>query len=287
MAPDVAYIVVTHKNPEQAGRLVRRLATDRARFLIHADKRSGAAFATDLRRAVEGTDKVTFLDRNPCFWGGFGMVEAILRGLTTLVDGDVPFGHAVVLSGQDYPLMPAAAIEGFLAASPDASYMTYTALPSPFWPGGGLDRVERFHVVSRRAVHVRLPWRRRVPGGLAPFGRGAWITLSRPAIRHVVDFVRANRRTVRFFRHVLHPDELFFQTVLMNSPLADRVVDDHLRYVEWGDDPGSPAVLRERDRDRLVGSGKLFARKFDPSVDDRILDLLDEHIESVDVRAAG
>lgn len=287
MASDIAYIVVAHKNAPQVGRLVRRLATDRARFLIHADRRSGPSFAGALQTEVGDVAEVAFLDPNPCFWGGFGMVEAILKGLTMLVEDDAGFGHALVLSGQDYPLLPASAIERFLGSSPDASYLTYTALPSPYWPGGGLDRVQRYHVVSYRALHLRMPWRRRVPGGLAPYGGGSWITLSRRAARHVVDFARANPRTIRFFRHALHPDELFFQTVLMNSPLAGSVVDDHLRFVEWGDDPGSPAVLRASDLDRMLASGKLFARKFDPSVDDRILDLLDEHIENVDVRAAG
>jgi hypothetical protein len=287
MAPEIAYIVIAHRNAAQAGRLVRRLATDQARFLIHADKRAGTTYAHELRAAVDGVADVTFLERNACFWGGFGMVEAILKGLTVLVDEDAPCHHAIVLSGQDYPLVPAFEIERFLAASPDASYMTHTRLPSPFWPRGGLDRVEHFHVVSYRALHLRLPWRRRVPGGLVPFGGGAWMTLARPAVAHVVDYVRSHSRVVRFFRHALHPDELFFQTILLNSPLAESVVDDHLRHIEWRDDPGSPAIFRAPDRDALIASGKLFARKFDASVDETILDLLDEHIEARSLHATG
>jgi hypothetical protein len=92
---------------------------------------------------------------------------------------------------------------------------------------------------------------------------------------------------IRFFRHALHPDELFFQTVLLNSPLADTVVDDHLRFIDWRDDPGSPAVLQTPDRDAMIASGKLFARKFDTSVDEGILDLLDEHIETTSGDATG
>jgi len=90
--------------------------------------------------------------------------------------------------------------------------------------------------------------------------------------------VATNRSFVRFFRHVLIPDELFFQTIVMNSRFRDDVVNDTLHYVDWDADPG-PAILTVADVDRIETSGKLFARKFDVAVDSEVLDLLDEHIE--------
>ncbi len=99
-------------------------------------------------------------------------------------------------------------------------------------------------------------------------------------------FVRRNPRFVRFFEHALLPDELFFQTIVMNSPLVETVVDDHLRYIDWSVDPG-PAVLRAADFDTLIASGSLLARKFDDTVDATILDLLDAHIERGTLASAG
>jgi hypothetical protein len=83
---------------------------------------------------------------------------------------------------------------------------------------------------------------------------------------------------VRFFRHVLIPDELFFQTIVMNSPLRDSVENENLRYLDWSREP-APAVLLESDLPALVSSHKLFARKFDERIDSTILDLLDAHID--------
>ena len=90
--------------------------------------------------------------------------------------------------------------------------------------------------------------------------------------------MHANPQVVRFFRHVFVPDEIFFQTILMNSPLHDEIENDNLRYVEWSREP-APAVLGVDDLDAMLSSGKLFARKFDPTVDDAVLAELDRRLD--------
>lgn len=284
MRSRVAYVVLAHKNPAQVARLVRRLATDRARFLVHVDRRAGTVEA-EIRRLVGGMPHVDFVEqRRRCYWGGFGMVGATLNAFETLVDGDVPFDHTLLLSGQDYPLRPAGDIEGFLGENTGRTFMTFSRLPND-WPEGGLPRIELWHLVSPLVLHLRLPWRRRFPDGLVPYGGGAWVCLSRPVIEYMIDFLRRRPDVVRFFEHALHPDELLFQTIVMSSPLAGTVVNDHLRYIDWSADPG-PATLRTVDFRKLVDSERLLARKFDVAVDSTILDLLDDHIEKERVASA-
>jgi hypothetical protein len=275
-APDirVAYVVLAYKNPAQVLRLVSRLQTGNACFVVHVDRRAGAVEAA-IRAGAEELAGVQVVSWYRCHWGGFALVRAALDVLAELLGRGDRFDYAVFLSGQDYPVVPAEEIEAFLAGAAGRSFMTHWRLPFPGWgPRGGLDRVEDWHLVSRRSLHVRLPWRRRIPGGLEPFGGGAYWALAREVAEHVHSFALANPRTMRFFEHVLIPDELFFQTVVLNSPFAESVVNDHLRYVDWSVDPG-PAILRTSDLDAIVASGKLFARKFDTAVDPVILDLLD------------
>jgi hypothetical protein len=84
---------------------------------------------------------------------------------------------------------------------------------------------------------------------------------------------------VRFFKYVDVPDELFFQTVIMNSPLCGSVVNDNLRYIDWKDpNAASPAILTTSDLESLTRSSKLFARKFDTTVDGDVLDLIDQKL---------
>jgi hypothetical protein len=96
-------------------------------------------------------------------------------------------------------------------------------------------------------------------------------------VEHVQRVVETRPDVVRFFEHAFIPDELFFQTVLMNSAHAESIVDDNLRYIDWAAHPG-PKILREEDLPRLLVSDKLFARKFDATVDADVLDRLDEHL---------
>jgi hypothetical protein len=111
-----------------------------------------------------------------------------------------------------------------------------------------------------------------------PYGGGAYWCLARPAVEYVYEFLQRNPEYVGFFRHVLVPDEVFFQTILLNSPLRDTIVNDHLRFIDWSEDPG-PTILRTEHLPALLGSGKLLARKFDATVDERILDVLDARID--------
>jgi hypothetical protein len=281
----VAYVVLTHKNPSQVGRLLRRLTTDRSTFLIHVDRRAGRAVDADMRRHAEGVLDVHFLRRRRCFWAGFGMVRATLGALDHVVRSGTRFDHVVLVSGQDYPLRPAREIEGFFGENLGCSFMSAAPMRD-VWSDEGLWRIDKWHLVSYKRLHLTVPWQRRVPGGLAAYGGGAWMCLSIAAARYVVEFVDRNPRFVRFFEHVLHPDEIFFQTILMNSPLRNTVINDHLRYIDWSSDPG-PTTLRASDFGTLVGSRSLLARKFDITVDETILDLLDAHLEGKMLASAG
>jgi hypothetical protein len=76
------------------------------------------------------------------------------------------------------------------------------------------------------------------------------------------------------------PDEHFFHTIVLNSPLKDTVVNDDLRYLEWHhpDVAGGPAVLGRQDYKKVMTSEALFARKFDVTHDSEVLDMIDAAI---------
>ena len=143
-------------------------------------------------------------------------------------------------------------------------------------PRGGLNRVEDWHLIRRKALHLRLPRARTLPAGLRPYGGGAWWSFARPVAEYVDRYVRDNPAAIAFFEHVLHPSEVFFQSVVMSSNLADTVVPDSLRYIRWEGGSANPVTLGAADVNDMLGSGMLFARKFDLSLDGAVLDRLDE-----------
>jgi hypothetical protein len=281
----LAYIVSAYRLPDQLVRLLRRLDDGNATFVVHVDRKTDDA---TFRRMRDGSaaQHVTFLDRHVCHWGGFGHVRASLKGIAALVQSGADFDYALLLTGQDYPLRAPAEIARYLGEAGGRSFLRNFPFPQPDWNGrGGVDRFESWHVLWYRRLHLRIPLRRRIPGGLTPYGGSPYWCLPRNVIEWIHGYVESHPDYVRFFEHVFVPDEIFFQTLVLNSPHRDSVVDANLRYIDWSTTPG-PKVLRADDLDVLLGSGMLFARKFDDTVDAEILDLLDGRIDAEGAGAA-
>jgi hypothetical protein len=272
-----AYIISAYKNLEQVTRLVRRLQSERASFLVHVDKKTDDPAYHALVEGFRSSPSVGFLARHTCHWGGFGHVRATLKGIDELIRRSTPFDYVILLTGQDYPIKPNEYIDRFFETQAPSSFMGFAPLPSDSWsPRGGLDRIENWHL-RLYGRHVRLPLKRRFPAGLRPYGGGAYWCLSRECIEHVARFVVNRPDVVSFFRHVDIPDEIFFQTILLNSELRGTIVNDNLRYIDWTRGR-RPAILETRDLNALRASPKLFARKFDVNQDELVLDLIDRHL---------
>jgi hypothetical protein len=77
-----------------------------------------------------------------------------------------------------------------------------------------------------------MPRRRFLPG-LRPYGGSSYWCLSGDAVSFVHRYVADHPEFVSFFRRVFIPDELFFQTILVNSELKNQIVNDDLRYMRW------------------------------------------------------
>lgn len=271
---NVVYVISAYKNAGQLARLVHRLHGGAAtRFVLHVDRKTDDALYESMQKGLEDVEDVTFLPRHACHWGGFGHVEASLKGIREVLRQGWDPDYVILLSGQDYPIKSNAYIEDFLKRGDGKSFFLHFPLPMSNWTRGGLDRFQRWHWRHGRA-HVSLPLRRRLPLDLRPWGGSAYWIMSRDALRTVAGFVDSNPSYVRFFRHVDIPDELFFATILLNSPEAERCVDFRLHYTEWSRPP-APAILTTEDYPQLVASTCLFARKFDDAVDENVLDLID------------
>lgn len=292
----LAYIVTAYKLPDLLIRLVRRLQSPNATFVIHVDKKSPLEVQSRMQSGLQDAPGVYFIEPHKCYWGDFGHVRATLKGMRELLARAVPFDYAILLTGQDYPIKPNGVIERVLARARGNSFMSYVPLPSDDWEV--MDRLERWHYwfhgkhvgfplnpkpgAIRKKIELlinsRLPARRELPFGLRPFGGSSYWCLTKEAVQYVAEYLAGHRELIGFFKHTLIPDELFFQTLLMNSPLREKVINDDLRYVDWGTGSRHPAVLDRNDFGRLRSAQKLFARKFDPGVDSAILNMIDRHL---------
>lgn len=276
----IAYIILAHKLPEQLVRLVHRLNSPENSFFIHVNLKTPDDIFKSMSQPLASLKNVHFIKRYPSFWGTYGQVEAPLEGIRQALKQYPDFDYIIMLTGQDYPIKSNQYINTFLQQNQGHSYMEYFSLPSEIWQreNGGMDRFNYWHLYIKgrpRKILPRFPSvTRRALGNLHLFGGRTYWCLTNRCARYVDDFVRQNPLFVRFSRHAGLPDEFFFQTILLNSPLKDQIINDNLKYVVWLGLP-NPAVLRTMNYENLISSDKLFARKFDSSVDARILDQID------------
>ena len=205
-----------------------------------------------------------------------------------------------MLSGADYPIRSNRALRDYLAGG-DREYIALLAMPTPDGRKP-LSRLERLHFEGSRGR--TMPKRvllnqtnkllekfytrnyRRALGAIQPYAGSQWWALSREAADHILTFVKANRRLVRFYKRSLIPDEMFFHTILGNSPFREKAARN-LTYADWSRGLSrNPAPLTcehlalfadpSFSLDDVEGRGPcFFARKFS-SRDGDLLDRIDE-----------
>lgn len=276
----IVYVILAHKLPEQLVRLVKKLNTDNTSFLIHVDKKTDNETFRRMEDPLRGYKNVHFLKRYVVQWGTFSQVQAALEGVRTALDTRLEFDYVVLLSGQDYPIKSNEYIHKFFEESNGKSYLEFFPLPNKVWKteNGGMDRFiywNLYFLGRPRKVFPRfdLPYRKFL-GNFNVFGGSAFWYLARDCVEYINDYMQQEENYFKFWKYARIPDEAFFQTVLLNSPLKDQLVNDNFRYIVWVTTP-HPEILRGANYEQLITSNKLFARKFDAAVDLDILDMID------------
>lgn len=262
----VAYLILAHAAPAQLSKLIGALEDQHAWFFIHLDRKADVnAFSF-----LQDRERVTLVaDRVDVGWGAYSIVEATIRGFKVIAGSGMDFGCVNLLSGADYPLQSPSEIHDFFARNTGKNFVEYYPVYNEW--AEAIPRLTRYHLtnynfpgkyLAQKFINRLLP-ARRMPAGLEPVGRSQWMSLTMDAVEYVLRYLCEHPEVVRFFKLTWAPDEIIFQTILYNSPFRSTLVNNNLRYIDWSKGQASPKVLTEDDLDRMLASGKLFARKFD------------------------
>lgn len=300
----LAYIILAHKNPEQLTRLIDRLNTETASFFVHIDQATNEDTYAQMVKQLSSLPNVYFLKRYHTYWGSFNLVKATFEGIKEIFKIPVDFDYVMFLSGQDYPIKSNAQIEQFLSKNLGKEFIEYNPLPYENWTDPNftinVDRIENWFINGKLVKHDSialpknaslklrvfltlcswlmrlniLPRKRKFPEGFQPFCGSAFWCLSRNCAEYINNFIQQNPAFINFFKFAGITDEVFFQTIILNSPFKEQVINNDLKYVVW---PG-PAILGKNDLENLKNSSDLFARKFDPTTDPEVLDIIDQKI---------
>jgi hypothetical protein len=331
----IAYLVLAHTQPALLARLVDRLLDEDVHVFVHIDRRSDIK---PFHAALAGTESRWrghlhwARDRRKVAYFGFSTVEATLS-LMKQATAFQRFATYSLLSGADYPIKSRSHIRAVLANT-DTEHIVYWKLEDrPSWqhkiehyfltdyiPVRNLKRPslrqfwrvgDAFRYYYWRAFYYHrysLPKRKFPFYNLVPYGGSQWWSLTHDCVAYILEHVATHPELVRFYRYTECPDEMFFQTIVMNSRFAAKAANYeayrkwssetpasektdasripessfNLRYIDWSghyrDERGYPFILDDRDFPALSASHCLFARKFDLQRSASLLDRIDEEL---------
>ena len=277
-----AFLIFAHRDDAVFRALIRALDHPRNDIFIHMDSKNKSYHQETTERLVRRS-KIYHCPRTKVSWGGYSMIKAELLLLKEATkNGHYEFYH--LISGQDLPIKPMSSIHQFFDQhqgkefvqfqSPDFTFEDriryYHPLQEIIGKNGplALKILDKTLLKTQKLLHIKRNQ------GIA-FQKGAnWFSITDGLARHVVS---QEPWLKQHFKSTKCCDEVFLQTIIINSDYKE-----HLYRSEFDDSPlsimrltdfqrGNPYIYRYSDLQEIKASDCLFARKFDPAVDEQII----------------
>jgi hypothetical protein len=274
-----AYLIAAHHQPKHLARLIRILDGAECAFLVHIDAKVDEEIFKD---AVGGRSNVIFSRRRrKVNWGGFSQVETTLVLLSEALGLDRSFHRFCLLSGSDFPIKRNSRILTEFATTKE--FMRVDRRLDAYENNEHCRYVGYYWFMDSSSRSLkRLSGRlKRKPYKHIDLYHGSnWWALTRDCVDYVLRFLASNDGYRSFFKFARCPDEIFFHSIVKQSPFASKITHDFetkfdcaeyfqpneygCHYIDWNAKIDKlPKILDLGDFDKLLGSQSLFARKFD------------------------
>lgn len=291
-------LLLWHKDMEQLKDLVGFFDEDFT-FYIHLDRKSTVSEieVADLKNI---RPNIHVFQKYKINWGGFNILKAELFLLREIIKNGEFFDYVHFFSGQDYPIKKLRDIKSFFEVSRNYEFIEYMRLPSEKWDLGTYDRFNYYrlndffdfntpvghkHITGFVKFQKSIGYKRRVPDSFDfLYGGSNWMSITSECAKYIIDYQRKNKTFYNRLKYTFASDEVYFHTVILNSPFARNVRNNNLRCILWKDNNGSPETLTEKHWWEIMTSDCLFARKFDYKYSKKLLGyigayiLKDEHL---------
>lgn len=287
------YFILAHKNPAQIKELVALLDDNKSLFFIHLDKKIDKSVYEKL---IQNSFCHFIEKRISCTWGKYSLVQATLNGMKEVQNfmnknyksSDY---HFIMLSGEDLPLKSNNAIYNFLESNVQTSYLNFWKLPYDKWWGGGFFRFENLfffeykkykklnyqinRIIKEMHFNFLFPLNRfnkQFPN-FQIYGASQWMILSKDLVAFVLKKNSENPKFNSIFKYVLAPDELYFASLILNYDMQKQfsISNSTTHLISFKGLDASPKYLDVEDLE-LNKEDFLFARKFDPNVNQSAID---------------
>lgn len=276
-------IMTAYKDVEIINRFIALTPTDWGIY-IHLDKKSKFRISDINSRAnVYSIKKV--------YWGGWEHLYAFWFLLNRAKESGIHFDYYHLISGQDFYATSPINFDK-LVGDEKMSYMGLFSIPNLHWNWEGGYKIFKYRTLSSfcdvrktipRAVNKLFyliqkytHTAKKLPS-YSLYGSSVYSSLHHDFVEWMLDSELA-KSLLENLKNSMCAEEVFFQTVIMNSPFRNRVkAEMTLRYVDWHSVP-CPKFLNSLDFKKIKASGSLFCRKVDSQLSKDLIPLLEEYV---------
>lgn len=264
-----AILITAYKDPDAILDLIEFFGEE-FNIYIHLDKKS------KINKDIFPKKQNIYLSSKfKVNWAGTNHLKCILHLIDEALKlKENEFFH--LITGEDFPVKTT---DEFANIDITYNYLRYFEMPYSGWgEDGGMHRIsffnffDLFNAKSRTGkylidllvkIQINLSINRKYSSDLPKlFGGSTYWSLNRDAVNYVATYTANHKKLLRRFKNTSCSEEFYFQTILMNSPLSSKIVNDNLRYIDWASGRGGyPSFLDETDYIKIINSPKLFARK--------------------------
>jgi len=267
MKNDIALLILAHHNPEQLSVLINHLKNDFDLY-IQIDKKS----SLNINELPSGRN-VNYYKEIEVYWGDFSQVHNMHFILKKAYHNG--YQHYLFISGDDLPIKSNTYIKNFLNQKKDAIYMYANPLPIKTWGfNHGYDRLDRYwfmgmnnrknvKIIGRITLMLQRFFRIKIKRFSTDYYAGSnWLNLTHDSVSYLFSFLKENPSYLKKLKYSRATDEIWVQSVLMNSTFKKHVVNHDMRYIDWETGPDFPRIFDETDIEKIKNSEALFGRKF-------------------------
>lgn len=307
---NIAFLISVYKDPAQLKRLINALQGDGSHFFIHVDKKVDiSSFLQICPEFHADNQSLTYLEKRfPVYWGGFSQVQYQFAMLDAAIKSNTTFDRFVIITGQDFPLIPRLKIfEDFLSNNKKEYITGYnlsnSSEKSPKPNTKQLENIQIYHFfrdlyplphkivnvfsgISRRLMKI-LPIRKKpyfkINGKKWDiYKSSSYMAITGECAKYIHQQMQ-NKKIINYFKWSYVPEELFIPTILFNSvfaPNAEAIKSDiypglkKLSAITYFNYDDIIKVFDENDIDELRNSNKLFARKFASNKSEKLIEKL-------------
>lgn len=262
------------------------LDSDENDIYVHMDIKNKQFDEDDCKKLIKKSG-IYFTKRTSVTWGGYSQINSELVLLQTAT-ARRKYNYYHLLSGQDLPIKANNEIMNFFKKHQGAEFVAFDKETFDCD-----DRVRYFYPLqemvgrNRRSILGRISSAMTLFQKIAHLKRNAeiqfqkgpnWFSITDDLARYVI---KRKEWIKKVFHDSICCDEIFLQTIVINSMFADRIYqyastenteEAAMRLVDWK--RGGPYVFKNEDYSELLNSNMIFARKFDCQADNNIVNKL-------------